>query len=65
MKYGVEIPTCREGVFDPTSLAGPNEIIQLIKLAEQLDYYAVWGTERGLAIISAICTAIGPMEAIH
>lgn len=45
MKFGVEIPTCREGVFVPTPFAGPNEIIQLIKLAEQLGYYAVWGTD--------------------
>jgi alkanesulfonate monooxygenase SsuD/methylene tetrahydromethanopterin reductase-like flavin-dependent oxidoreductase (luciferase family) len=45
LKFDVEIPTCREGVFVPAPFAGPNQIIELIKLAEQLGYYAVWGTD--------------------
>ena len=36
MKIDVEVPTCREGVFVPTSFAGPKEIIGMIQRAEHL-----------------------------
>ncbi len=45
MKFDVEIPTCREGVFVPVNFATPEEVIQTIQLAERLGYYAVWGTD--------------------
>ena len=45
MKIDVEVPTCREGVFVPTSFAGPKEIIGMIQRAEHLGFDAVWGTD--------------------
>ena len=45
MRFDVEVPTCREGMFVPIPFAGPDGIIELIQLAERLGYYAVWGTD--------------------
>ena len=45
MRFGLGIPTCREGVFYPIPFAGPKEIIELTKLAERLGFHSVWGTD--------------------
>ncbi len=45
MKFDVEIPTCREGVFVPARFAGPEQIVDLVKHAEALGYHAVWATD--------------------
>lgn len=45
MRFGVGIPTCREGIFYPMPFAGPQEIVQATQLAEKLGYDSVWGTE--------------------
>lgn len=45
MIFDIEVPTCREGVFVPTSFAGPKEIAEVIQKAERLGFNAVWGTD--------------------
>ena len=45
MIFDMEVPTCREGVFVPTSFAGPKEIAAVIQRAEELGFNAVWGTD--------------------
>ncbi len=45
MKFDIEIPTCREGVFVPVPFTGPKGIVQTIQFAEELGYDAVWGTD--------------------
>ena len=45
LRFDVEIPTCREGVFVPCGFAGPDEIVECVKLAERLGYEAVWATD--------------------
>ena len=44
-RFDVEIPTCREGVFVPCGFAGPDDVIECVKLAERLGYEAVWATD--------------------
>ena len=44
-RFDIEIPTCREGVFVPCGFAGPDDVIECIKLAERLGYEAVWATD--------------------
>ena len=45
MKFDIEIPTCREGVFVPEHFAGPAAIAKTVVEAERLGYYAVWATD--------------------
>jgi probable F420-dependent oxidoreductase len=45
MRFDVEVPTCREGVFTPKGFAGPEEIARCCELAEQLGYDTVWATD--------------------
>jgi len=45
MKFGIGIPTCREGLNHPAPFAGPDEIVKLAQMAERLGYYAVWGND--------------------
>ncbi len=45
MKFGIGIPTCREGLNHPAPFAGPEEIVKAAQLAEKLGYYAVWGND--------------------
>src|SRR5262249_25255798 len=45
MKFDVEIPTCREGVFVPPGFAGPQEIVNAVEEAERLGFDAVWATD--------------------
>ena len=45
MKFDIEIPTCREGVFVPIGFAGPNDIVKTVEEAERLGFDAVWATD--------------------
>ena len=45
VRFDIEIPTCREGVFVPCGFAAPDEIIECVRLAERLGYEAVWATD--------------------
>jgi ABC-type proline/glycine betaine transport system permease subunit len=45
MKFDIEFPTCREGVFVPVNFAEPEQIVSTVVTAEALGYHAVWGTD--------------------
>ena len=45
MKFDIEIPTCREGVFAPIGFAGPEDIVGAAEEAERLGFDAVWATD--------------------
>jgi probable F420-dependent oxidoreductase len=45
MKFDIEIPTCREGVFVPVGFAGPMDIVKTVEEAERLGFDAVWATD--------------------
>ena len=45
VRFDIEIPTCREGVFVPCGFAAPDDVIECVKLAERLGYEAVWATD--------------------
>jgi probable F420-dependent oxidoreductase len=45
MKFDIEIPTCREGVFVPIGFAGPDDIVKTVEEAERLGFDAVWATD--------------------
>ena len=45
IRFDIEIPTCREGVFVPCGFAAPDEVVECVKLAERLGYEAVWATD--------------------
>ena len=45
LRFDIEIPTCREGVFVPCGFADPGEVIECVRLAERLGYEAVWATD--------------------
>jgi probable F420-dependent oxidoreductase len=45
MKFDIEIPTCREGVFVPVGFGGPDAIVKTVQEAERLGYDAVWATD--------------------
>ena len=45
VRFDIEVPTCREGVFVPCGFAGPDDVIECVKLAERLGYEAVWATD--------------------
>src|SRR5437879_6539688 len=45
MKFDIEIPTCREGVFVPIGFAGPADIVKTVEAAERLGFDAVWATD--------------------
>ena len=45
VRFDIEIPTCREGVFVPCGFAEPDDVIECVKLAERLGYEAVWATD--------------------
>ena len=36
LRFDVEIPTCREGVFVPCGFAEPDDVVECVKLAEKL-----------------------------
>ena len=45
LRFDVEIPTCREGVFVPCGFAEPDDVVECVRLAERLGYEAVWATD--------------------
>lgn len=45
MKFGIGIPTCREGRDYPADFAGPNEMVELSQFAEKLGIDYVWGDD--------------------
>src|SRR5678815_3538182 len=45
MKFDIEIPTCREGVFVPNGFGGPADIVKTVEEAERLGFNAVWATD--------------------
>ena len=45
MKFGIGIPTCREGLYYPAGFAGPKEMVQVSQMAERLGFYSVWGDD--------------------
>ncbi len=45
MRFDIEFPTCREGVFVPVNFAQPAQVVETVVAAERLGYDAVWGTD--------------------
>jgi probable F420-dependent oxidoreductase len=45
MKFGVAIPTCREGLMYPPGFASPESNIELALKAEELGFDSVWGND--------------------
>lgn len=45
LQFDVLMPNCREGMFAPAPYAGPKEIVQATKLAEEQGYDAVWAAD--------------------
>jgi len=45
IKFGVSVPTGREGLMVPTGFASKNTIIDAAKYAEELGYYSIWGND--------------------
>lgn len=45
IKFGVGIPTCREGLNVPTNFAGPADIVRMAQTAEKLGFDVVWGND--------------------
>ncbi len=42
---GLAIPTCKEGLSSPVGFARPDQVIQIIRRAEELGYHSVWGND--------------------
>ena len=66
LRFDIEIPTCREGVFVPCGFAEPDDVIECVKLAERLGYDAVWATdfltptpESGIGATESVAAKIG------
>ena len=45
MKFGIGIPTCREGLTLPAPFADPAQIVGLVQKAEGLGYDSVWADD--------------------
>lgn len=45
MRFGIGIPTCREGVFYPVPFASAKDIAEVTQLAERLGFDSVCGTD--------------------
>ena len=45
LRFDIEIPTCREGIFVPVRFAGPEGIAQTVLRAEEWGFNAVWATD--------------------
>ena len=45
MRFGIGIPTCREGRGMPAPFAGPEHIVELARMAEDLGYDSVWADD--------------------
>jgi probable F420-dependent oxidoreductase len=42
---GIAIPTCKEGLSSPVGFASPNQVMEIIRRAEELGYHSVWGND--------------------
>jgi alkanesulfonate monooxygenase SsuD/methylene tetrahydromethanopterin reductase-like flavin-dependent oxidoreductase (luciferase family) len=45
IKFGVSVPTGREGLMVPTGFASKRTIVDAAKYAEDLGYYSIWGND--------------------
>lgn len=45
MKFGVSLPTCKEGLNLPLPFCSADELMDLIELADELGYDSVWGND--------------------
>ncbi len=45
MKFGIVVPTCREGFYVPTPFGKPEQFVQAARLAEQLGFFSVWAND--------------------
>jgi alkanesulfonate monooxygenase SsuD/methylene tetrahydromethanopterin reductase-like flavin-dependent oxidoreductase (luciferase family) len=45
VRFGVSVPTGREGLMVPTGFASKKTIVDIGKSAEDLGYYSVWGND--------------------
>ena len=45
IRFGVSVPTGREGLMVPTGFASKETIVDAAKIAENLGYYSVWGND--------------------
>ncbi len=46
MKFGLNIPTASEGYYYAPPFASPEQLINLVKIADRLDYKSAWVNER-------------------
>jgi len=45
MRFDVEFPNAREGVFVPPGFVTPEQMIEVVQFAEKLGFWAVWATD--------------------
>ena len=45
MKFGIGIPTCRQGFDVPPGFCGPHDIVEVSQMAEKLGMDFVWGSD--------------------
>jgi len=45
MRFDVEFPNARESVFVPPGFVTPDQMIEVVQLAERLGFWAVWATD--------------------
>lgn len=45
MKFGIQVPIGREGLYIPSEFSTPEEIISLFGEAEDLGFYSIWGND--------------------
>lgn len=45
MRFGIGLPTCREGTAYPVPYVHPSEFVEIAQRAEELGYYALWGND--------------------
>jgi len=45
MKFGICLPISHQGIYLPTPFAGPDDLVQVARLAERLGFYSAWGVD--------------------
>ena len=45
MKFGLQVPVGREGLYIPSGFSSPDELMDLFRMAEELGFYSVWGND--------------------
>src|SRR3990170_1500716 len=45
MRFSVSIPTCKEGLNMPLPFADEQEIMKIVRAADRLGFYGVWGND--------------------